>query len=76
LSIFENEQRLELHGFAAEDESDGQAAEQGQGRGEPERVRAALLGNRAVLPESRLHRARTSGKVLQKLAVLIADFSI
>jgi hypothetical protein len=64
--IRKNEQRLEFHGFAAEDEPDGQAAEQGQGRGQPQRLRAALLGNRAVLPEPRLHRARTPGAVQEK----------
>lgn len=60
MSEKQNEQ-LQFHGVAAEDEPDGQAAEQGQGRGQPQRLRPALLGNRAVLPEPGVHRARTAG---------------
>lgn len=56
----QNEQ-LQFYGVAAEDEPDGQAAEQGQGRGQPQRLRPALLGNRAVLPEPGVHCAGTAG---------------
>ena len=62
--LTESRVRTQRNVFTAlENDHFGSLDQQGQKRGQPQLLRAPLLGDRPVLSEPRLHRPRTAGQV-------------